>query len=251
MNNFIDLSGKTILVTGATSGIGLEICKNIDHYNGSIIAISRDSLKLKELSSSLINKNNFKSVLFDLENIDGYPSLHKELDRPLNGIVHAAGIVKLLPIKFYNQQLQDKIRKVNYDSIANIISILLKEKKIKNQASIIFISSIAGSFGMKGNLMYSTTKSSLDIFAKVLASEVSNLKIRVNTICPGQVETPLTESIQSTITNEALEIDKKKYPLGYGIPSDVANLTLFLLSDKSRWVTGTNIPIDGGRTSIL
>lgn len=251
MINFIDLSNQTFLVTGATSGIGLEICKNIDLYNGSIIAIGRDETKLIELENSLLNKINFKPILFDLEDLDNIKNLYKKIDLPVNGVIHAAGIVKLMPIKFYNQQNQDQIRKVNYDSITNIISYLLKSKKLVSESSIVFISSIAGNFGMKGNLMYSSTKASLDVFAKVLASEVSNLKIRVNTICPGQVETPLTSSISETISKEAIEIDRKKYPLGYGLPSDISNLTMFLISDKSRWITGTNITIDGGRTTIL
>lgn len=251
MNSFIDFKGKKFLVTGATSGIGLEICKQIDNYNGVIVAIGRDLEKLKTLENLLINKNDFKSILFDLEDIDKFPLLYEKINSSFDGIIHAAGIVKLLPIKFYKQANQDKLRKINYDSIVNIISFLLKSKKINIGASLVFISSIAGNYGMKGNLMYSSTKSSLDIFAKVLASETSNLKIRVNTICPGQVETQLTESISETVSIGALEIDRKKYPLGYGIPMDVANLALFLLSDKSRWITGLNIPIDGGRTTIL
>jgi NAD(P)-dependent dehydrogenase (short-subunit alcohol dehydrogenase family) len=251
MKHFIDLSNQTFLVTGATSGIGLEICKHIDLYNGELIAIGRDESKLNDLENLLVNKINFKKKLFDLEDLDSINKLFEKLDTPVNGIVHAAGIVKLMPIKFYNQQNQDQIRKVNYDSISNIIAYLLKSKKIVSNSSIVLISSIAGNFGMKGNLMYATTKASLDVFAKVLASEVSNLNIRVNTICPGQVETPLTAAIAETISKEAIEIDRKKYPLGYGTPSDIANLALFLLSDKSRWITGTNIIIDGGRTTIL
>jgi NAD(P)-dependent dehydrogenase (short-subunit alcohol dehydrogenase family) len=251
MKNFIDFQHKTFLITGATSGIGFEICKQIDSYNGTIVAIGRNQQKLEHLQNSLENKENFVGLVFDLEQLDTINELLEKLTFSFDGIVHAAGIVKLAPIKFYKQENQDQIRKVNYDSIVTIISYLFKTKKINNSASIVFISSIAGSFGMKGNLMYSSTKASLDIFAKVLASEVSNLKIRVNTICPGQVETPLTAAISETISSEAIEIDKKKYPLGYGTPEDVANLTLFLLSDKSKWMTGVNIPIDGGRTTIL
>lgn len=251
MNSFIDFTDKTFLVTGATSGIGLEICKQIDNYNGNIVAIARNQNKLNSLKNSLKNKDKFVGLLFDLENTDNLNEIFQKLTFSFDGIIHAAGIVKLLPIKFFKQEFQNQIRKVNYDSIVNIISYLLKSKKINSEASIVLISSIAGNFGMKANLLYSSTKASLDIFAKVLASEVSGLKIRVNTICPGQVETPLTNAISETISKEALEIDRMKYPLGYGIPEDVANLTLFLLSDKSRWITGINIPIDGGRTSIL
>lgn len=251
MKNFIDFKNKTFLVTGSTSGIGLEICKQIDSFGGSIIAIGRNSSKLLSLKESLLHKDRFIGIEFDLENLDDLTNLYHQLSYSIDGIVHAAGIVKLQPIRFFKQTDQDQIRKVNYDSIVNIISFLLKSKRINNSASIVLISSIAGSYGMKGNLMYSTTKSALDIYAKVLATEVSNQKIRVNTICPGQVKTPLTSGISEIVSEEALVQDEKKYPLGYGTPEDVANLTLFLLSEKSKWITGVNIPIDGGRTSIL
>lgn len=251
MKNFINFQNKTFLVTGATSGIGLEICQQINSYGGSIIAIGRNSSKLISLEKSLIHKDKFIGIEFDLENIDELTHLFAQLTYQIDGIIHAAGIVKLQPIRFFKQIDQDQIRKVNYDSIVNIISHLLKSKKVNSSASIVLISSIAGSYGMKGNLMYSTTKTALDIFAKVLASEVSNQKIRVNTICPGQVKTPLTSGISETVSEEALVQDEKKYPLGYGTTEDVAHLTLFLLSEKSKWITGVNIPIDGGRTSIL
>jgi NAD(P)-dependent dehydrogenase (short-subunit alcohol dehydrogenase family) len=251
MNKFIDLSGKRFLITGATSGIGLEICKEIDKFNGTIVAIGRDENKLQKLYYSLNNRANFVGILHDLENLETRDSLHEKLEMSFDGFVHAAGIVQLLPVKFFKQNIQDKIRKINYDSAVDIISYLVKFKKINNLGSIILISSIAASFGMKGNLMYANTKASLDIFAKVLSSELSHLKVRVNTICPGQIDTEMTEQISLTISKELLDLDKKKYPLGYGSPIDIANLTLFLLSERSKWITGTNIIIDGGRTSTI
>lgn len=104
---------------------------------------------------------------------------------------------------------------------------------------------------MKGNSIYSSTKAALNSTTKVLALELSPQRIRVNAIAPGQVETKLTEEISSIVSAEAILLDKSKYPLGYGTPKDVAYLTLFLLSSKSRWITGTILNIDGGRSSCL
>jgi len=248
LENFINFSGKHILVTGASSGIGFEICQQISKYGGGVIGVGRNNEKLNFLAEQI---ENFQGIKFDLNEIENINELIQQIDVPLDGIVHAAGIVQLLPIKFFDIELFNKIRRVNYDSILVIISKLLKTKKINKGASIIFISSIAGEYGMKGNSIYSSTKAALNSTAKVLAAELAAQLIRVNTIAPGQVETNLTDQIAHTISDEAIAADKKKYPLGYGNPEDIANLSLFLLSSKSQWMTGTVINIDGGRTGIL
>lgn len=248
MKNFIDFSEKTILVTGATSGIGFEVCNQISKYGGNIIGIGRNDNKLEEMKKNI---SGFEGICFDLEKLDNIEELIEKINIPLDGIIHAAGIVQLQPIKFIDIELVNKIRTINYDSIVLIISKLLKKKAIKKESSIVFISSIAGEVGMKGNAIYSATKAALNSTAKVLASELASQGIRVNTIAPGQVETELTKQIAEQVSSEAIEIDKKKYPLGYGSPEDVSNLALFLLSEKSRWITGTTVTIDGGRSNIL
>ena len=251
MKHFIDFTNKTFLVTGATSGIGLEICNQIADYGGNIIAVGRNTDKLLELSNRFAGKITVQPISYNLENLNNIDELLEQVKAPIDGVVHSAGVVKLLPIKFFDLEQYTKIRNVNYDSIILICAKLLKQKKINNNGSLVFISSVAAQTGMKGNLMYATTKASLDISAKVFASEFSNLGIRANTIAPGQVETPLTEKVSAVVSEEAIEQDKKKYPLGYGKPDDIAALTMFLLSDKSRWITGTTITIDGGRTNVL
>lgn len=248
MNNFIDFTDKTFLVTGVTSGIGYEICNQISLYGGKCIGVARDTEKLNLMT---IEFQGFTGISYDLSNLENMDQLIDKIEIPLDGIVHSAGIVQLQPIKFLNIDLLNKIRTVNYDSIVMIISKLLKKKKINKNSSIVFISSIAAEMGMKGNFIYSSTKAALNSTAKVFASELSSQNIRVNTIAPGQVESALTDEIAATVSEEAILSDRQKYPLGYGKPDDVANLSVFLLSDKSRWITATTITIDGGRSNIL
>ena len=131
MTNFIDLSGKTILVTGATSGIGYEICNQIAKFGGDIIGVGRSQDKLNFLANSITHNILFTGITCDLSNVDNLDELIKKIEIPIDGIVHSAGIVELKPIKFLNIDLLNKIRTVNYDSIVLIISRLLKKKKNK------------------------------------------------------------------------------------------------------------------------
>ena len=251
MTNFIDFTGKTILVTGATSGIGQEICIQIAKFGANVIAVGRNQDKLNDLENQLQDTVSFTGLVYNLENLENIDDLINKIKTPIDGIVHSAGIVQLQPIKFLNLDLMNKIRTINFDSIVLIVSKLLKQKLINKNASIVFISSIASEMGMKGNFVYASTKAALNASARVFASELSAQNIRVNCIAPGQVETELTAAVALQVSAEAIEADRKKYPLGYGKPEDVANLALFLLSDKSSWITATTITIDGGRSNIL
>ncbi len=124
---------------------------------------------------------------------------------------------------------------------------MLKKKKILNGGSIVFVSSISGTvIGSKGNIMYSSSKSGLDGIVKSLSLELSDKRIRVNSINAGMVETEMWNSDNSSVSSTCLDLDSKKYPLGYGKPIDIANLTRFLISEESVWITGSNIIADGG-----
>jgi NAD(P)-dependent dehydrogenase (short-subunit alcohol dehydrogenase family) len=245
------LNDKTFLVTGATSGIGLETCKQIGFSGGRFFALGRNLNKI----SSLIVENNFVdsfALPFDLSNLNT-----SEIEDVVNsipqidGFVYCAGIVKNNPIQFFDDKLYNEIRNVNLDACLFFLSFLLKKKKFKKPASVVFVSSISGIFGMKGNGLYAITKSALNIMAKTYANELSSKQIRVNSVAPGMVNTKITEEANDFLSEEVIAADKKKYPLGYGNPEDVALPIVFLLSSASKWVTGQVLILDGGRTAII
>ena len=249
MNSF-SLKNKTILVTGATSGIGYEVCKQIHIAGGSFIGLGRNTENLDQY----IKANNIKgsySVVVDVTNKDSIINSIDNIEDKIDGFVHSAGIVENNPIQFFNEELYEKIRSVNLDSVLIFISQLLKKKKFNKPASIVFVSSISGMYGMKGNGLYGITKAALGIMAKTYANELSSKKIRVNTVAPGMVNTQITLDASSFLSEEVINQDKKKYPLGYGEPEDVALPIVFLLSDASRWITGHDLVLDGGRTAII
>lgn len=249
MNPF-SLENKTILVTGATSGIGFEVCKQIHLAGGNFIGLGRNTNILEQyiLENNINNSSSCKTV--DVSDTQSIMNLIDSIDK-IDGFVHSAGIVENNPIQFFNSDLYEKIRSVNLDSVLVFLSQLLKKKKFNKPASIVFVSSISGLYGMKGNGLYGITKASLSIMAKTYANELSSKKIRVNTVAPGMVNTQITLDASAFLSEDVINEDKKKYPLGYGEPEDVALPIVFLLSDASRWITGQDLVLDGGRTAII
>lgn len=248
MMNPFDLSGKIILVTGASSGIGYETCLSISRQGGTFIAVARRVELLEKLIEECGNKNSF--ILADLSQTEDIQKT-VELMPNIDGIVHSAGIVTLAPVKFYSKELMNSIRETNFDSITLLINLITKKKKINKGSSIVLVASIAGLFGMKGNGIYAASKGALIAISKVWASEFSGNRIRVNCVSPGMVKTEITNKSIEDLSLEVIQQDEKKYPLGYGEVIQVANPIIFLLSEASSWITGQNLILDGGRTSII
>lgn len=248
MMNPFDLSGKIILVTGASSGIGYETCLSINRQGGTFIAVARRVELLEKLIEECGNKNSF--ILADLSQTEDIQKI-VELMPNIDGIVHSAGIVTLAPVKFYSKELMNSIRETNFDSITLLINLITKKKKINKGSSIVLVASIAGLFGMKGNGIYAASKGALIAISKVWASEFSSNRIRVNCVSPGMVKTEITNKSIEDLSLEVIQQDEKKYPLGYGEVIQVANPIIFLLSEASSWITGQNLILDGGRTSTI
>jgi NAD(P)-dependent dehydrogenase (short-subunit alcohol dehydrogenase family) len=243
-----NLFEKTFLVTGASSGIGYETCLAINRHGGRFIAIGRRTELLSELIFNCGNENIFFTI--DLAKLEDIQRL-VELIPMIDGVVHSAGIVKLAPMKYYNKEFMNSIREINFDSIVLLINLVAKKKKLKKGSSIVLLSSIAGIFGMKGNGIYAASKGALIAISKVWAVELAYNKIRVNCVSPGMVKTDITNNSIETLSLEVIQEDEKKYPLGYGNPVQIANPIIFLLSEASSWITGQNIVLDGGRTSVI
>ncbi|RZK40224.1 MAG: SDR family oxidoreductase [Pedobacter sp.] len=249
MNNIFSLTGKTFLVTGASSGIGYETCKTIHSLGGRVIAIARNEENLKDLINQL-NPNEDTFIKADLSNKSDIKLITEQITH-IDGIVHSAGVVTLAPLKFINEEKMDLLYEINYKSIVLLMQSIVKAKKLNKGSSVVFVSSIAGLYGMKGNGMYAGTKGALISVTKVFANELAAQKIRVNCVAPGMVKTQITQETINQLSAEVIAEDEAKYPLGYGEPEDVANPICFLLSEASKWITGQTLTLDGGRTAII
>jgi len=239
------LSGKNILITGASSGIGAEISKELSKRNANLIITGRNEKRLHEVFLNLHDPEKSSLNICDLTVEDEQVTLVKNLPQ-LDGIVFCAGVNEYIPVKFITKKKIDKIFNVNYFSVLLLIQKLLKNKLINKGASLVFISSIASQLGVPATTLYAASKSSLNSTVRVLAVELASMKIRANAICPGIVKTPMLDN--SNIESSSFIAQEKEYPLGFGDPIDIANAVSFHLSEESRWLTGNIMILDGGFT---
>lgn len=250
MNNHnpFTLKNKTILVTGASSGIGQAIAVECSKMGALLVITGRSEERLNETFQNLKGEGHLK-IIADI-NIDEDQFFLVESLPLLDGIVHCAGIALPLPFPFISKSKIDSIFSVNFISPAIISQKILKNKKIKSGASIVFISSISGvACTYMGGSLYSATKGAINGLAKGMAIDLASKKIRVNCVNPAMINTAILNN--GTITKEQLEEDRLKYPLQrYGNPEEVAYAVIYLLSDASAWVTGSNLLIDGGYTLL-
>ncbi|TNE80905.1 MAG: SDR family oxidoreductase [Bacteroidetes bacterium] len=244
MNNVFSLKGKSILVTGASSGIGKQIAITCADNGARVLLAGRDEARLKDSLREISDESESKYSIGDLAYEENLNSLCEQCFE-LEGLVLNAGMVKLLPVSFIKKSDLDLIFEVNIKSTILLVQKLLKAKKIKKGASIVFISSISTQKATVGNAMYNASKGAMNAFAKTLALELAPRQIRVNIVLPGFVHTNILGV--GNAENEDLKKHRLNYPMGrFGEPKDIAYLVQYLLSDASEWMTGSLIPIDGG-----
>jgi NAD(P)-dependent dehydrogenase (short-subunit alcohol dehydrogenase family) len=247
-NNPFSLENKTILVTGASSGIGKEIAVQVSNMGGSVILNGRNTERLKVVAHQISNDST-QIIQGDLTDPSTIAKIIESTPQ-IDGVVHAAGIMKLVPFKFINANDLKEMMNINFTSPTLLSLELIKNKKLKNSSSIVYITSINGSVvGSRANSMYAASKGALTGMIKAMALDLAKTKIRVNEIAPGMIETEGTMEIESIVSEVAINEDKMKYPLGcYGKPDDVAFACVYLLSNASKWVTGSKLVVDGGFT---
>jgi len=248
MNSF-SLQDKTILITGASSGIGRSCSVECSKNGAALILIARNEEELQKTVMMLAPDTKVETITADItdgENLEGLIAEKVDILGKISGFIHCAGIEKTLPLKKHTPQLYNDIFAINVISGFEIAKILSLKKYKNEKSSFVFISSVAGMVGEIGKAAYSASKGAVVSGARSLAMELSRSGIRVNSVSPAMVNTPILEKMFDAIGEEASQEILKKHPLGIGEPEDVANACIFLLSDAGKWVTGSNLVIDGG-----
>lgn len=246
ISNPFSLEGKTILVTGASSGIGKATAIECSKLGARVIITARNEERLKE-TLGLMDGQGHEMIIAD-QTIDEQVLCMVETLPPLNGVVLCAGKGMTLPFSFCTREKFDDIFNVNFFAPVELLRLIVKKKKLTKESSVVFISSVGGNGSYNlGNGIYGASKAAINSTMKFCARELAPKKIRVNSVNPGMVKTKFIQS--GTISEEQFNLDMEKYPLKrYGDPTDIANGVIYLLSDASSWVTGHSLVIDGGYT---
>ena len=236
---------KRFVITGATSGIGKKIALDLAEHGAQVLAIGRRKERLDAL------KDNFPGNIFTaVIDVNDFSTLKIELEKfgekgKIDGSVHAAGINKFTPLRAFNWKDAENIIKTSLYAGIELIRILSSQKLSAIKSSHVIIASVAGIKGEVGFTAYSAAKSAVIGAARSMAVELAIKDIRVNTITPGWLPTEMTDAIEARYPGK-LETIKLLHPLGIGSVEHISNLLMFLLSEESKWITGSNIVIDGG-----
>lgn len=245
-NNPFALQGKTILITGASSGIGRATAIACSQMGAAVVISGRDAVRLSDTFSQLEGEGHMQ-VIADLTDIADIQKLVEALPR-LDGVVSNAGIARPLVLQLTEEDDVNELMQINTLGPIHLTRLILHDKKLNKGASIVFVSSVNGNnCAYIGSSIYAASKSALTGFMKAIALELAPRGIRANCINPGMIETELLKN--EAIGEQELMEDKLKYPLKrYGQPHEVAYAAVYLLSDATTWITGSSLLIDGGYT---
>ena len=246
------LSNKTILITGASSGIGRSCAVQCSKMGASLLLMGRNVDELNRTVSELQPGTKVEMIVADFSKMIDLELLIAEKILTIGkiaGFIHCAGVEKTLPLKKQSSEVFQSIFDINVFAGFELAKIISLKKYKAEKASFVFIASVAGMVGESGKTIYSASKGAVISGARSMSMELARSDIRVNSISPAMVKTPILEKMFDGIGEEATQNIIKKHPLGIGEPEDVANACVFLLSDAAKWITGTNLVIDGGYTA--
>lgn len=247
MYNPYSLEGKTILITGASSGIGRCTAIECSKMGAKLVITGRNKERLNDTLSNLEGEGHgiFAGDLTEDKTIEALMERLPQLD----GVFFCAGVTDTTPAKFIDEEKIERVFNINIISPMLLTKWLVKKKKIQACASLVYMSSYGAEVVTSGLGIYAASKGAVNSFMRTIATELSARKVRANSIMAMMVKTELIDTLGS-LSKEDIEKDEAKYPLGYGKPEDVAFAVIYLLSDASKWVTGSIIKMDGGSTLL-
>lgn len=252
MHNPLDLSGRRVLVTGAASGIGRATAILASRLSARVAAVDIDAAGLEKTLSQLEGKDHTRHVcdLRDLDKIGVWMAEWAQQGGPMHGLVHAAGIPCISPLRSLQGATYHDSFVINTEAALALVRSFQSAKVYAGaKGSVVLISSVMALVGSPTVVAYSMSKAALIGMARSMALELAPKGIRVNCVAPGFVRTPMYEKVAKFWDEAQEESIKSMHPLGWGEPEDIANASVFLLADTARWITGTVLVADGGYTA--
>lgn len=240
---------KNFVVMGASSGMGRHITLDLARAGAHVLAVARNEERLQEVQKSFPD-------LIEVQTLDVLEAGPEDWDRVLgefvekhgkiNGGVYTAGITGMSALRMYNEDLAHRILDTSFFGMTRFIQGMAKKKHAEKGSSYVVFASTAAHYGNRGQFAYSGAKGAVCSAVRSLAKELYRDKHRINSISPGWVETEMVVNSRNEIGDDRIKNIYASYPLGVGKPDDVSPMVLFLLSDAARWITGTDIVVDGG-----
>jgi NAD(P)-dependent dehydrogenase (short-subunit alcohol dehydrogenase family) len=250
---FINFNKRQVVVTGATSGIGEAIAAALCRCNAKVVLIGRHPQKLARTAEKL-PQDMRDTLLIDLSDIESISPKIREFSKqsgPVYGLCHAAGVVETRPLGAFQKTSFQNMMDVNCTSGVELArAVCRRDVMTAEEGAVLFISSVYSLVGMPGQIGYSATKGAVNAAVRAMAVELARRNIRVNTISPGLVHTPMTDEALAKLPKEHAEQLEKAHPLGAGTPEDVARATVFLMAPENKWITGINLVVDGGYSAV-
>ena len=253
MYNPFSLENKVIIVTGASSGIGAQCAIDCSKMGAKVVLIGRNEERLRQTLDLCDEPHRHLVISYDLVDAEGMSAMVKDIVNKvgkISGLVNCAGISTTLPINLVKKDTLDQFFETNVYSAYFLTKECAKKSVIAdNGLSVVFLSSVMGHVGENGKSIYSMTKGALVAGMKSLACELGKKNVRLNCISPGCIITPINENLPHIADPEKRAALEGQHLLGLGQVTDISNACIYLLSDAARWVTGTNLMVDGGYTA--
>ena len=236
---------QRFIVTGASSGIGEGVALLLNELGATVIGIGRNQERLEGMKAKAKHPENVfleqKDLAADIPGLPAYVKLLKDKYSKFSGMAYCAGIGEVSPLQLWDYEKEKRFFDVNYFApLAMLKGIVDRRNNVTGNTSCVLVASASALLADKGHCSYAGSKAALVTSCRTLAKELTAQRLRVNTVSPTVIRTPMT-------ITEGEEYEKSqiaKYPMGFGEVSDVANLIVFLLSGKARWITGQNYVID-------
>jgi NAD(P)-dependent dehydrogenase (short-subunit alcohol dehydrogenase family) len=247
----MDLSGKTVLVTGASSGLGKGITKLLAQLGAKVILVARSQQRLEAALGELEGEGH-SAEAFDLGQTDAVPSWMSQVAQRhgmLHGLVHSAGVLTTKPLKIQVAADWEMAMRINVSAGAALAKGFRQKGVFDRAGSIVYLSSVMGLTGQPGQVLYSATKGALVAMTRSMALELARENIRVNCVAPAVVLAGMSEELERNVSPEQFVQITAMHPLGLGRPEDVAHAVAFLIADTARWITGITLTVDGGYTA--
>lgn len=245
--------GKTIVVSGASSGIGRAIALQLARQGAGLVLIGRNRERLED-TAQRAGACVCRIVQLDLTDMTAIMPAVKEAASTLGrlyGLCHAAGTVDTLPLSAVGPDKLRAMMQVNYLAGVELArSVTRRDLLSEEGGAVLFISSIYGLIGKPGQIAYSGSKGAVIAAARAMAIELARRNVRVNVLSPGMVRTEMTERALASLSTQQVQALKDMHPLGFGSPDDVAYAATFLLAPENKWITGTNLIVDGGCSAL-